>query len=84
MARTSLQIRVCLSSFFAGEAPGGYCQWVLDVVRETVEWSYQPLGFNSLALRITLDQSPIEFYDTISVVSRAASDVDSTQAKAPA
>lgn len=34
---------------------GGYYQWVLDVVCETVEWPYQPLGFNSLALRTALD-----------------------------
>jgi len=34
---------------------GGYFQWVLDAACEAVEWSYQPLGFNSLALRTTLD-----------------------------
>jgi hypothetical protein len=35
---------------------GGYFQWVLDAVCETVEWPHQPLGVNSLALRAALDQ----------------------------
>ena len=34
---------------------GGYFQWVLDAACETVEWPYQPLGFDSLALRMLLD-----------------------------
>ncbi len=34
---------------FAGSVWRG-CQWVLDAVRETVEWLSQPLGFESLAL----------------------------------
>ncbi len=34
---------------------GGYFQWVLDAACETVEWPYQPLGFDSLALRLLLD-----------------------------
>jgi hypothetical protein len=38
---------------------GGYFQWVLDDVCETVEWPNQPLGFDSVALRSALDQSPI-------------------------
>ena len=34
---------------------GECCQWVLDAVFHTVEWLSQPLGFNSLALRLSLD-----------------------------
>jgi len=41
---------------FAGGLFGGYVQWVLDAVCETVEWPYQPLRFNSVALRMALDQ----------------------------
>ena len=33
---------------------GGYFQWVLDAACEAVEWPYQPLGFDSLALRSAL------------------------------
>jgi len=33
---------------------GGYFQWVLDAACEAVEWPYQPLGFDSLALRTAL------------------------------
>ena len=40
---------------FAGGLSGGYFQWVLDAVCETVEWSHQLLGFDSLALRAALD-----------------------------
>lgn len=35
---------------------GGYYQWVLDAVCETVEWPHQPLGFDSLAHRALLDK----------------------------
>lgn len=38
---------------------GGCCQWVLDAVRETVEWLLQPLGFNFLALLWSLDKGRI-------------------------
>jgi len=31
---------------------GGCCQWVLDAVRQTVEWFHQPLGFDSLTLLV--------------------------------
>jgi hypothetical protein len=34
---------------------GECCQWVLDTVFHTVEWLSQPLGFDSLALRQSLD-----------------------------
>jgi hypothetical protein len=34
---------------------GECCQWVLDTVFHTVEWLSQPLGFDSLALRLSLD-----------------------------
>ena|GEM_PF-6454681 len=34
---------------------GGCFQWVLDAVCETVEWLDQPLGFESFALRSSLD-----------------------------
>lgn len=38
------------------EAPSGECcQWVLDVVLQTVDWLSQPLGFESLTLRRSLD-----------------------------
>jgi len=37
-----------------GQVFGGYFQWVLDTVCETVEWPYQPLGFDYLALRSAL------------------------------
>jgi hypothetical protein len=40
---------------------GGYFQWVLDTVCETVEWLHQPLGFDSLALRAALDRPVLEF-----------------------
>ena len=33
---------------------GGYCQWVLDAVRQTARAADQPLGFKSLALRVYL------------------------------
>jgi hypothetical protein len=36
--------------FLADKCLGGCCQWVLDAVRQTVEWFHQPLGFDSLAL----------------------------------
>ena len=37
-------------------APSGECcHWVLDVVLQTVEWLSQPLGFESLTLRRSLD-----------------------------
>ena len=41
-----------LMSVFRGQSFGGYFQWVLDAPRETVEWPYQPLGFDSIAFRI--------------------------------
>jgi hypothetical protein len=47
VSRTNLAIR--------RQMLGGYFQWVLDAACETVEWPYQPLGFNSLALRSALD-----------------------------
>ena len=31
--------------------PGGRCQWVLDTACHAGEWYYQPLRFNSAALR---------------------------------
>src|SRR5271155_2720920 len=34
---------------------GECCQWVLDAVSHTVEWLSQPLGFESLTLRRSLD-----------------------------
>ena len=34
---------------------GECCQWVLDTVFHPVEWLSQPLGFDSLALRQSLD-----------------------------
>ena len=34
---------------------GGCCQWAMDAVRQTVERLYQPLEFDSLALRTSLD-----------------------------
>src|SRR5271163_34235 len=38
------------------ETPSGECcHWVLDDVLQTVEWLSQPLGFESLALRQSLD-----------------------------
>ena len=68
--------------------PGGYCQWVLDVVCETVEWSYQPLGFNSLALRSALGQerkSSAANCAKVMVVSQATfSPLGKLMAKAPA
>ena len=41
----------------AGEkqASGECCQWVLDADSQPVEWLRQPLGFDSLALRQSLD-----------------------------
>ena len=38
---------------------GGCYRWVLDAVCETVEWLDQPLGFESLALRPSLDNPKI-------------------------
>jgi hypothetical protein len=38
----------------ADKCLGGCCQWVLDAVRQTVEWFHQPLGFDSLALLLGL------------------------------
>jgi hypothetical protein len=38
-----------------GRASGECCQWVLDAVLQTVEWLCQPLGFDSLTLRQSLD-----------------------------
>ena len=54
---------------------GGCCQWVLDVVCETVEWPYQPFGFDSLALRQVLGHrlTIIKRYVTIHLVSQTAS-----------
>jgi hypothetical protein len=49
------RVREWSTIIFRGQSFGGCCQWVLDVVRETVEWPYQPLGFDSLALRQVLD-----------------------------
>jgi len=36
-------------------ASGECCQWVLDADSQPVEWLCQPLGFDSLALRQSLD-----------------------------
>jgi hypothetical protein len=38
-------------------ASGGCCQWVLDAIREIVEWPSQPLRFESVVLRTALDIS---------------------------
>ncbi len=46
--------RIQLRCFLRRRLSGGYFQWVLDTVCEMVEWSYQPLGFESLALRLPL------------------------------
>ena len=43
-----------ISIVIRGQWSGGYFQWVLDAACETVEWPYQPLGFDSLALRLAL------------------------------
>jgi len=32
-------------------ASGGRCQWVLDAIRQIVEWPCQPLRFESVVLR---------------------------------
>jgi hypothetical protein len=39
--------------FAANQRLGGCCQWVLDAVRQTVEWFHQPLGFDSLTLLLS-------------------------------
>jgi hypothetical protein len=68
--------------------PGGYFQWVLDAVRETVEWPNDPLGFNSLALRMALDQTNRSILPicakVVSVSRTASSALDCTMTKAPA
>lgn len=39
---------------------GGCYQWVLDAACQAVEWLDQPLGFNSLALRSSLDPNSLD------------------------
>ena len=55
--RNSCQSRQC-DIYNCGErrASGECCQWVLDAVFQTVEGLSQPLGFDSLTLRQSLDE----------------------------
>jgi hypothetical protein len=46
-----------LLQFLVQTVFGGCFQWVLDAACQAVEWLSQPLGFKSLALRSSLDQS---------------------------
>jgi hypothetical protein len=66
---------------------GGYFQWVLDGACETVEWPYQPLGFDSLALRSLLglmNGTILPIYGKLVPVSQAAPNaLDCTRTKAP-
>lgn len=61
----------------AGSASGGRYQWVLDAVCEAVEWTSQPLRFESAVLctpSIAIDKSSVrssikEFANGVSTVT---------------
>ena len=81
MKKASAASRASVGLGLRRQSFGGYFQWVLDAACEAVEWPYQPLGFDSLALRrrSTFSLNANSVGASIATASQVASGLTDTQ-----